>query len=118
MPPSQIKIRVLNGTSTPGLAQRVSDQLTARGYKVLGIGTAPTKPNQTQLRYGTGADQQAAALAEVAPGAKPAAGQSVAAGVVELVLGSDWKGLKGAQPAAIPKTADAVNAADDVCKAQ
>jgi LCP family protein required for cell wall assembly len=118
MPPSQIKVRVLNGTSTPGLAQRVSDQLTARGYKVLGIGTAPTKPNQTQLRYGTGADQQAAALAEVAPGGKPAAGQSVAAGVVELVLGADWKGLKGAQPAAIPKTAGAVNAADDVCKAQ
>jgi LCP family protein required for cell wall assembly len=117
-PPSQIKVRVLNGTSTPGLAQRVSDQLTARGYKVLGIGTATTNPSQTQLRYGTGADQQAAALAEVAPGGKPAPGQSVTSGVVELILGADWKGLKGAQPAAIPQTAGAVNAADDVCKAQ
>jgi LCP family protein required for cell wall assembly len=118
VPPAQVKVRVLNGTSTPGLAQRVSDQLTARGYTVLGIGTSPTKPSQTQLLYGTGADQQAAALAEVAPAAKPAPGTSVATGVVQLVIGADWEGLKGAQPAAIPKTSDAVNAADDVCKRQ
>jgi LCP family protein required for cell wall assembly len=118
LPPSQIKVRVLNGTGTTGLAQRVGDELTARGYSVAGIGTSPTKPSQTQLRYGTGADQQAAALAQVAPAAKPAPDQSVTAGVVDLVLGADWAGLKGTRPAAIPKTADAVNAADDVCKAQ
>jgi LytR cell envelope-related transcriptional attenuator len=109
---------VLNGTTTPGLAQRVSDQLTARGYAVQGVGTSPTKPSQTQLRYGTGADQQAAALAQVAPSSKPIPNPSVTSGVVNLILGADWEGLKGAQPAAIPKTAGAVNAADDVCKAQ
>jgi LCP family protein required for cell wall assembly len=118
LPPSQVKVRVLNGTSTPGLAQRVGDQLTARGYSVVNIGTSPTKPNQTELRYGSGAEQQAAALAQVAPSGKPVAAQSVTAGVVNLILGADWKGLKGAQPAAIPKTSDAVNAADDVCKGQ
>jgi LCP family protein required for cell wall assembly len=118
MPPAQIKVHVLNGTGTPGLAQRVGDQLTARGYSVVGIGTSPAKPSQTQLRYGTGADQQAAALAQVAPGGKPAPNASVTAGVVDLVLGADWEGLKGAQPAAIPKTTGGVNAADDVCKAQ
>ena len=67
MPPAQIKVRVLNGTSTPGLAQRVGDQLTARGYAVQGIGTSAAKPGQTQLRYGTGADRQAAALASDRP---------------------------------------------------
>jgi LCP family protein required for cell wall assembly len=118
MPPAQIKVRVLNGTTTPGLAQRVGDQLTARGYSVLGIGTSSAKPSQTQLRYGSGADQQAAALAQVAPGGKPVATQSVTAGVVNLILGADWEGLKGAQPAAIPKSSDAVNAADDACKGQ
>jgi hypothetical protein len=116
VPPAQIKVRVINGTNTPGLAQRVSDQLTARGYSVLGIGTSSTKPSQTQLRYGSGADQQAAALAQVTPGGKPVATQSVTAGVVNLVLGANWEGLKGAQPAAIPKSSDAVNAADDPCK--
>jgi LCP family protein required for cell wall assembly len=116
LPPSQVKVRVLNGTSTAGLAQRVGDQLTARGYSVVKIGTSPTQPSQTQLRYGSGADQQAAALAQVAPGGKPAPSQSVTSGVVDLVLGADWEGLKGAQPAAIPKSSDAVNASDDVCK--
>jgi hypothetical protein len=118
MPPNQIKVRVLNGTSTPGLAQRVGDQLSARGYSVQGIGTSPTKPSQTQLLYGTGADKQAASLAQVTAGGKPIPNQSVTSGVVDLILGADWEGLKGAQPAAIPKTSDAINAADDVCKAQ
>ncbi len=117
MPPAQIKVRVLNGTSTPGLAQRVGDQLTARGYAVVGIGTSPAKPSQTQLAYGTGADRQAAALAQVTPGGKPVPNQSVTSGVVDLVLGANWEGLKGTQPAAIPKTSGAVNAADDACKA-
>jgi LCP family protein required for cell wall assembly len=116
MPPSQVKVRVLNGTSTPGLAQRVGDQLTARGYSVQGIGTATTKPNQTELQYGAGAAQQAAALAQVAPGGKPVPNQSVTSGVVDLILGADWEGLKGSRPATIPKTADTVNAAEDVCK--
>jgi LCP family protein required for cell wall assembly len=117
VPPAQIKVRVINGTNTPGLAQRISDQLTARGYSVLGIGTSSTKPSQTQLRYGSGADQQAAALAQVTPGGKAVASPTVSAGVVNLVLGANWEGLKGAQPAAIPKSSDAVNAADDPCKA-
>jgi LCP family protein required for cell wall assembly len=118
MAPGQIKVRVLNGTSTPGLAQRVSDQLSGRGYSVQGVGTSPTKPSQTELRYGAGADQQAAALAQVAPSGKPIPNQSVTSGEVDLILGADWEGLKGTQPAAIPKSSDAVNASDDVCKAQ
>src|SRR5262249_22620988 len=117
VPPSQIKVRVLNGTSTPGLAQRVGDQLTARGYSVQGVGTATTQPSQTELQYGAGADKQATALAQVAPSSKPVPSQSVTSGVVELILGADWEGLKSAQPASIPKTTGAVNASDDVCKA-
>lgn len=117
VPPSRIKVRVLNGTSTPGLAQRVGEQLTARGYSVQGVSTATTRPSQTQLRYGTGAGQQAAALAQLAPGSKPVPNQLVTSGVVDLILGANWEGLKSTQPAAIPKTSDAVNAGDDVCKA-
>ena len=51
------------------------------------------------------------------PGGKAVASPTVSAGVVNLVLGANWEGLKGAQPAAIPKSSDAVNAADDPCKA-
>ncbi|WP_329251384.1 LCP family protein [Actinoallomurus sp. NBC_01490] len=117
VPPAQIKVRVLNGTDTAGLAQRVGDQLTARGYSVAGIGTATTKPSRTELRYGSGADQQAAALGQVAPASSPVADQSVAAGVVDLILGPDWNGLKGTRSTTIPKSSDAVTASDDPCKA-
>jgi LCP family protein required for cell wall assembly len=116
VPPSQIKVRVLNGTSTVGLAQRVSDELTARGYSVAGIGTATTKPSRTELRYGSGADRQAAALGKVAPATAPVPDQSVAAGVVDLILGPDWNGLKDARSTTIPKSSDTVTASDDPCK--
>jgi LCP family protein required for cell wall assembly len=116
--PSQVKVRVFNATSTPGLAQRAGDQLTAQGYTVAEIGTATgAKPSRTEVRYGSGADQQAATLAQVVPDAKPIPDQSTAAGVVDLVLGPDWQGVRNAQPASIPRSADAVNADDDVCKA-
>jgi LCP family protein required for cell wall assembly len=118
LPPAQVKVNVLNGTSTPGLAQRAGDQLTARGYSVLKVATATgAAPSHTEVRFGTGADQQAAALAQVVPDSKPVADQSAAAGTVDLVLGPDWQGLKSAQPSSIPKSPDAVNAGDDVCKA-
>ncbi len=118
IPASQVKVRVLNGTTTPGLAQRAGDQLTARGYSVTGVATAPTRPAKTELRYGTGADQQAAALALVVPNSKPVADSTATAGVVDLVLGPDWQGLKGPRPTTLPKNADAVNAGEDVCKNQ
>ncbi|MCW2947785.1 MAG: cell envelope-related transcriptional attenuator [Actinoallomurus sp.] len=119
LPPSQVKVSVLNGTSIPGLAQRAGDQLTARGYSVVKVGTATgAKPSRTEVLYGSGADQQASALAQVVPNSKPVADQSAIAGVVDLVLGPDWQGLKGAQPTTIPSSPGAVNAGDDVCKAQ
>lgn len=116
--PSQVKVQVLNGTTTPGLAGRAGDQLKARGYQVVKVGTLTgTKPTHTEVRYGSGADQQAAALAQVIPGAKTVAGQNTPAGTVDLVLGPDWQGLKSTQPTSIPSSssAGAVNAAADPC---
>ncbi|GAB3962203.1 hypothetical protein GCM10029978_017080 [Actinoallomurus acanthiterrae] len=116
--PSQVKVRVLNGTTTPGLAARAGDQLTQRGYQVGKVGTfAGTKPDKTEVLYGAGADQQAAALAQVVPDAKPVAGQTTPAGTVDLVLGPDWQGLKSGQSTNIPasSSAGAVNAAEDPC---
>ncbi|GAA0337975.1 LCP family protein [Actinoallomurus spadix] len=116
--PAQVTVRVLNGTATPGLAGRAGEQLKARGYQVVKVGTLTgAKPAKTEVRYGTGADQQAAALAQVVPNAKPVAGQDTPAGSVDLVLGPDWEGLKTSQSTDIPSSsaAGAVNAAADVC---
>jgi LCP family protein required for cell wall assembly len=120
VPPSQVKVRVLNATGTPGLAARVRDQLVARGYQVVKVGNVTgARPSGTRLLFGAGADQQAAALAQLVPGARPAAGRGTAAGVVDLVLGPDWHGLKTtARPTGISKSLGAVNAAQDPCKAQ
>ncbi|MCO5998704.1 LCP family protein [Actinoallomurus rhizosphaericola] len=116
--PAQVKVEVLNGTATPGLAGRAGDQLKARGYQVVKVGTLTgPKPAKTEVRYGAGADQQAAALAQVVPNAQPVAGQDTPAGTVDLVLGPDWEGLKTSQSTSIPTStaAGAVNAAADVC---
>ncbi|GAA4637068.1 hypothetical protein GCM10023196_089380 [Actinoallomurus vinaceus] len=116
--PSQVKVQVLNGTATPGLAARAGDQLTQHGYQVAKVGTLTgTRPDKTEIRYGTGADQQAAALAQVVPDAKPVAGQDTPAGTVDLVLGPDWQGLKSSQSTNIPSSsaAGAVNAGEDPC---
>jgi hypothetical protein len=114
VPPSQIKVRVLNATGTAGLAARVGDQLVARGYKVIKVGNVTGA--RTQVLFGTGADQQAAALAQLVPGTRPAAGPKTTAGAVDLVLGSDWHGLKTARPTGISKSLGAVNAAEDPCR--
>ncbi len=119
VPPSQVKVRVFNGTTTPGLAQRAGDQLTGRGYQVLKIATyTGTSPSSTEIRYGSGADQDAAALAQVVSGAKPTPDQTVPAGDVDLILGPNWEGLKSTAPTSIPASsaAGAVNAAEDPCK--
>ena len=118
MPPGQIKVRVLNGTNAPGLAQRVSDQLTRA--RLLRAGrrhlTDEAEPDPAAVRHGRrpAGRRARAGRPERQTGRLT---QSVTSGVVDLILGADWEGLKGTQPAAIPKNTDAVNAADDVCKA-
>ncbi|MBA9007945.1 MULTISPECIES: LCP family protein [Thermomonospora] len=116
IPPSQVRVRVYNASGVDGLARRVADELTDRGFRVVEVGNRPAGRN-TQVLYGPGADHQAAALAEVVPDAgKPAPGaQGAAPGMVDLVLGADWTSLKPRQ-SGIPRQQDEVRATDDICK--
>lgn len=55
---SEPKIRVLNGTSTTGLAASVKDFLEGKGWKVASIGNAATKDfTNTVIRFKTGFDK-------------------------------------------------------------
>ncbi|MEU2780953.1 LCP family protein [Streptomyces sp. NPDC007110] len=88
---SSVKVQVLNGTSTPGLANTVAGKLREAGLTVTGTGNAPEPSATTEITYPSGQEQQARALAAHAPGA-PAprvADAGAAAGVITLVVGDD-----------------------------
>ncbi|HEV7934120.1 MAG TPA: LCP family protein [Actinomadura sp.] len=109
-----VKVRVYNGAGGAASAAKVAGQLTAEKFEI--VGTPGPLPNgtaaRTRILYGEGAARQAATLAELVPGVKPAARTSVPAGVVYLVLGKDWKGLEGLTP-----TGDReIQANQNICK--
>jgi LCP family protein required for cell wall assembly len=88
--PADVRVRVLNGAGVPGLAATTRDQLTARGYQVVGIGDADGRA-ATVIQFPP--DQRAGAelLARELP---IAAGLEEVAGAdtVTLVLGEDVAG--------------------------
>ncbi|RAY14229.1 LytR family transcriptional regulator [Actinomadura craniellae] len=120
IPAAQVQVRVYNASGIQGQAQRVSDQLKAQGFQVIKVGNLPggvSRP-QTQVLYGPGADQHSTTLAgqlksKVAPAAGGAQG---APGVVDLVIGTDWSGLKPAQ-SGIPRQQGEIRADGNICKA-
>ncbi|WP_242889319.1 LCP family protein [Actinomadura litoris] len=117
IPPSQVQVRVYNASGIAGQAKRVSEDLQAQGYQVTVGGNAPSNSAITKVMYGAGADKQAQTLVSMIPskplptarttGAKP--------GVVDLIVGSDWKALKNPK-GGIPKQNGEIKASDDVCK--
>lgn len=116
--PAEVRVRVLNGAGIAGLAQRASEQLRARGFNVIEVGNAASTASGSQIRYGSGAADHAAALADLVPGARTSA-QGSQPGVVDLVLGSDWQGLKSdSTNTSLPASAGGVTASQDPCKAQ
>jgi LCP family protein required for cell wall assembly len=89
--PSTVTVDVYNGSGTPGLAGSVSRALAALGYKVGAVENASqqsqTLESTTQVFYGDGAAANAAKIATEF-GATPTALTSLAAGHVEVLLGS------------------------------
>ncbi|QKT09017.1 LCP family protein [Gordonia sp. X0973] len=89
MTPSNVGVRILNGTDTSGLAQHAQEQLSARGFEVRGIADSNTKVDHTVVRYGPDQRDAAGTLARMFPGAKIQADRSVKSGV-EVILGNDY----------------------------
>jgi LCP family protein required for cell wall assembly len=121
IPASHVKVRVFNASGIPGQALRVKDLLTAQGFVVVKVGNGTASMGTTtRVLYASGADQQAATLAALVPGGKTAAGGGGSTGVVDLVLGTDWTGLKGAakKSTPIPTLQGEIKATDNICKVQ
>jgi hypothetical protein len=86
--PGATTVDVYNGNGTPGLAGQLSRALTSAGFKAGKVGTIATR-SSTQVLYGTGAAASAAKIAGYYSGVTAAASSSVAAGHVEVLLGTD-----------------------------
>lgn len=105
--PSEIRVRVLNGSGVNGQASEVAAGMRGYGFTIDGTGSASTyKYIQPEIRYGTG--QKAKALvvqAYVKGGAKLVADPTIRGFDVVLITGSGYRGL--AKPGAPTTTTTA-----------
>ncbi|MBF8186648.1 LCP family protein [Nonomuraea sp. K274] len=119
--PEQVRVQVLNGTTTFGKAREVADQLAKQGFNVTGVGNYTSTDGgslaKTEVHYAktiTSAPDHADALAgAVLPKPAPAAGKVAATNaqpytsataptgaalkgtpVMQLVVGEDFKSVK------------------------
>jgi len=84
--PSLTTVDVYNGGSTPGLASQVSTALVKDGYKP-GLVANTTALSATQVLYGSGSSASGAKIASLF-GVSATASSTLAAGHVEVMLGS------------------------------
>ncbi len=121
MSPSNVGIRVLNGTGKTGLATEVSEQLTPMGFDVRGVADASEQRSSTIVRYGAGEEDAAATVAKMFGGASIQPDRTVRSGV-EVILGSDYSGSLESTPSAgssisanqLPPTASSVDLPSDL----
>jgi LCP family protein required for cell wall assembly len=96
--PAGITLDVLNGTATSGLAATVADQLRAQGFGIGQVGNELGVVNETVVRFGAAAEQQARTIAAAVPGAVLQSSDATG-GAVQLVIGP---GFSGVVPVVIP----------------
>ncbi len=102
--PSATTVDVYNGGNAGGLAGDLSRALVSAGYKAGKVGTIPIQ-SSTEVRYGTGAAANAAKIARYFTGVTASSSSTVAAGHVEVLLGTDATSV----PAAITSPSTASN---------
>lgn len=97
--PRQVKVTVLNGSYTNGLAGATASTLASRGFSVLGTGDASSVTTQTIVEYSSPSQrpeiralriQTGHAQLQLVRGLKP--------GTLTLILGTGFTGLKNPAP--------------------
>ena len=97
--PADVKVQVLNGTTTRGLATTTAASLTSRGFKVIGAPGDAAVQNYTSsvIEYATAAQLPAAhTLAKLLGSVTIRPDASLTSGTVTLILGSSFTALKPA----------------------
>ncbi len=84
-----VRIRVLNGTGTPGRAATAAEELRKLGFTVVATGNAPTT-DRTSISYPASLKAQGEVLAARLPGTKAAESAQASPGAVTLTVGPDF----------------------------
>lgn len=119
--PQEVRVQVLNGSDRQGEAQRVADELTKWGFKVVGIGNTKESAEKTKVLYSAKSEDDApyAQLAAAKlSGTKPAeatkvkpatlnpytpsagvtapeaTGQVKEGPIVQVIIGADYQGVR------------------------
>jgi LCP family protein required for cell wall assembly len=107
---AKIRVRVLNGTGTPGAAKKAAALLTAAGFVVVGTGNAPTSPVTTSLTYPSAYSESARTLGYAASVTTPTVGGT--GRTLVLTIGTDWAGKLKAVVIPDKSTSTTVKTAD------
>jgi LCP family protein required for cell wall assembly len=101
---AKVGVEVLNGSTIPGLAASAAAKLTRRGFRVLGRADAASPSYVSSVvEYSSAANLSAArALKGQISGATIQRNGSVAPGTMELIVGSDFTGLKAVSATTSP----------------
>jgi LCP family protein required for cell wall assembly len=102
--PADVTVSVLNGSGVAGAAADTADALTAAGFVASSGGNAPAATDRTTISAAAGDEALAAAVAAQVPGAAVTVDDSLPAGTVQLVLGSDYNGVGTAVTAPVAET--------------
>ena len=104
--PANVQVNVLNATSRAGLATQAASSLTQNHFTVAGTGNAVAPSSATIIQYSSATEAAAAkALAAEVPNAEVqpvSAASGIASDEVDLILGSNYSGLKSATASASP----------------
>ncbi|MDP1805298.1 MAG: LCP family protein, partial [Acidimicrobiales bacterium] len=104
--PADVKVRVLNGVGTAGLASKTASSLAGAGYVVADKGDAPALAPKTTITYGAGQLAKAQSVQSTLLGPAVLREDATLKTVdVNLLLGADFTGLKPTVGAAAPTTA-------------
>ena len=91
--PSKIRVNVLNGTTTKGLAKRVAKDLKAQGFRIQDSSTADmTNYTETTVQFDPNYDKSASTLVAATNASKSEAVPQQGAALT-LIIGSDWAGV-------------------------
>ncbi len=110
--PADVTVSVLNGSGVTGAAATAADALAGEGFLASSGGNADAT-DVTTISHATGDEALAAAVAAQVPGAAVAVDDTLAAGTVQLVLGSDFDGVGAAVSAPVAETPGNTYAASD-----
>jgi len=92
-PVKQVKVAVLNGTSTVGLAHTVAGTLTTRGFAIVKVGNGKAATGAPRITYAPGEVGLALTLAEQVPGATLYELSNQPPGQVELRISTGFRRL-------------------------